>query len=452
MKRIVSIFLVLCLCITMCGCSIQKKNGASGSTENALDEEEVLKQAGKILKKMTLDEKIGQMILVDLDELSEDGKPVTKLTKKIKEKIEKNHIGGVLLGNSNVKSVEQIKKLTQDLQSIEGITLYIGTEEEGGGTRSIAVNNKEIDGTGYVSPADMGKNMSEDQLEDTGVMIAKELKDLGFNLNLAPCADVWKMENISKVSSEQIRNLAMQEVGPAPAEPKIKKKMSKKKAKKLKRKYEKEHTSYEKKVQAYIDRYTVDDANQSCFSSDEDVVSTAAGAMITGMKSQGMATAVKTFPGTAPVARYHQLVPCQITTGLSKLRRENFSTFSAAIDAGTNMMMAGHVWLTKIDKDFPASLSSTILSDVVRKELGFEGVLFTEALNVPVITSQYSAEEAELKAVIAGADMLYNPVNVEEAVFHVSRAVMFDDIDEKQVDQAVLRILQDKIQQGIYHK
>ena len=61
MKRIVSIFLVLCLCITMCGCSIQKKNGASGSTENALDEEEVLKQAGKILKKMTLDEKIGQM-------------------------------------------------------------------------------------------------------------------------------------------------------------------------------------------------------------------------------------------------------------------------------------------------------------------------------------------------------------------------------------------------------
>ena len=116
------------------------------------------------------------------------------------------------------------------------------------------------------------------------------------------------------------------------------------------------------------------------------------------------------------------------------------------------MMMAGHVWLTKIDKDFPASLSSTILSDVVRKELGFEGVLFTEALNVPVITSQYSAEEAELKAVIAGADMLYNPVNVEEAVVHVSRAVMFDDIDEKQVDQAVLRILQDKIQQGIYHK
>ena len=64
-------------------------------------------------------------------------------------------------------------------------------------------------------------------LEDTGVMIAKELKKLGFNLNLAPCADVWKVENIGKVSLEQIHNLAMQEVGPAPVEPKIKKKMSK---------------------------------------------------------------------------------------------------------------------------------------------------------------------------------------------------------------------------------
>ena len=452
MKRILSIFLVLCLCITMCGCSLQKKKGASGSTENALTEEEVLKQAGKILKKMTLDEKVGQMILVDLNELSEDGKPVTKLTKKIKEKLEKNHIGGVLLGNSNVESVEQIQKLTGDLQSIEGITLYIGTEEEGGGTRSIAVNNKEIDGTGYVSPADMGKNMSEDQLEDTGAMIAKELKNLGFNLNLAPCADVWKVENVGKVFWDEIRNLAMQEVGPAPVEPKIKKKMSKKKVKKLKQKYEKECASYEKKVQAYIDRFTVDDANQSCFSSEEDVVSTAVEAMVTGMKSQGIATAVKTFPGTAPVARYHQLIPCQITTGLSKLRRENFSTFSSAIDAGTNMMMAGHVWLTKIDKELPVSLSPTILSDVVRKELGFEGVVFTEALNVPVITNQYSPEEAELKAVIAGADMLYNPVDVEEAVFHLSRAVMFGDIDEKQIDQAVLRILQDKIQQGIYHK
>ena len=452
MKRILSIFLVLCLCITMCGCSLQKKKGASGSTENALTEEEVLKQAGKILKKMTLDEKVGQMILVDLNELSEDGKPVTKLTKEIKEKLESNHIGGVLLGNSNVESVEQIQKLTGDLQSIEGITLYIGTEEEGGGTRSIAVNNKEIDGTGYVSPADMGKNMSEDQLEDTGAMIAKELKNLGFNLNLAPCADVWKVENVGKVFWDEIRNLAMQEVGPAPVEPKIKKKMSKKKVKKLKQKYEKERASYEKKVQAYIDRYTVDDANQSCFSSEEDIVSTAVEAMVTGMKSQGIATAVKTFPGTAPVARYHQLIPCQITTGLSKLRRENFSTFSSAIDAGTNMMMAGHVWLTKIDKELPVSLSPTILSDVVRKELGFEGVVFTEALNVPVITNQYSPEEAELKAVIAGADMLYNPVDVEEAVFHLSRAVMFGDIDEKQIDQAVLRILQDKIQQGIYHK
>ena len=83
MKRILSIFLALCLCVTMCGCSFQKKKSSaiSGSADTELDEEEVLKQAGKILKKMTLDEKIGQMILVDINELSEDGKPVTKLTK-----------------------------------------------------------------------------------------------------------------------------------------------------------------------------------------------------------------------------------------------------------------------------------------------------------------------------------------------------------------------------------
>ena len=144
------------------------------------------------------------------------------------------------------------------------------------------------------------------------------------------------------------------------------------------------------------------------------------------------------------------MIPCEIDTGLSQLRRENFSTFSATMDANTNMMMVGHVILSKIDKSVPASFSRTIMSDLIRKELGFEGVLFTEALNLPVITNQYTPEEAEIKALIAGADMLYNPVDLEEAIFHVSRAVMSGDISEKQIDQVVLRILQDKIQQGIY--
>ena len=126
------------------------------------------------------------------------------------------------------------------------------------------------------------------------------------------------------------------------------------------------------------------------------------------------------------------------------------NTLAATMDANTNMMMVGHVILSKIDKSVPASFSRTIMSDLIRKELGFEGVLFTEALNLPVITNQYTPEEAEIKALIAGADMLYNPVDLEEAIFHVSRAVMSGDISEKQIDQVVLRILQDKIQQGIY--
>lgn len=452
MKRIISIFLVLCLCIMSCGCSIQKKKGetVSGSAGSSLDEEDILKQAGKILKQMSMDEKIGQLFLIDLNELSEDGTPITKMTEKLKEKMETYHIGGVILDSSNIESVEQICQLTKELASLEGITLYIGTEEEGGGSRSIAVHNKEIDGTGYISPSDMGENMSEDQLEDTGKVIARELKELGFNFNLAPCADIWKVEDVNRISMAEIRNIAMQAVGDPPAEPKIKKKMSKKKARQRKQKYEKELAAYEKKVQAYLDEYLVIDAKQSCFSDDEEVVGMAAEAMVTGMKEEGLATAVKTFPGIAPVARYHKMIPCEIDTGLSQLRRENFSTFSAAMDADTNMMMVGHVILSKIDKSVPASFSRTIMSDLIRKELGFEGVLFTEALNLPVITNQYTPEEAEIKALIAGADMLYNPVDLEEAIFHVSRAVMFGDISEKQINQVVLRILQDKIQQGIY--
>ncbi len=70
------------------------------------------------------------------------------------------------------------------------IPLYIGTEEEGGGEKSIAASTETITSTGYVSPAEMGKNMTESQLENTGEVIAGELAGLGFNLNLAPAADV----------------------------------------------------------------------------------------------------------------------------------------------------------------------------------------------------------------------------------------------------------------------
>lgn len=454
MKRITGIFLVICLCLNLAGCGSDVKNHVevpeqtSKGTAKTISPDQAFEAAGRIVKNMTLEEKIGQMFLVDIDKLADSDKPVTEISDEIIQAVEKYQIGGVVLGNQNILGAEQVKALNQALSECSGIPMYIGTEEEGGGKKSIAVNHDDIKATGYTSPAEMGKSMTEGQLEDTGGVIAKELSGLGFNLNFAPAAEVSEPEKM--VDAGVVSEAAMSAAGPAPEYKEPSKKISKAKKKKRLKAYQRKVQEYEKKQKAIIEAYTESEYYQSCFSSDEDKVSEAVSAMVKGMREGGVATALKTFPGISSVIRYHKLVEMDIDTGLSRLRRVNFAPFSAGIDAGTDMIMAAHVSMSKIHGDTPATLSKTILSELLRKELGFEGIILTESMDVPVITNEYTTEQAVIKAVVAGADMIYNPENLEEAITALERAVMFHEIDEKTINQAVLRILQRKIMQGVY--
>lgn len=74
----------------------------------------------------------------------------------------------------------------------------------------------------------------------------------------------------------------------------------------------------------------------------------------------------------------------------------------------------------------------------------------TEQMDVPVITNQYTVRQAVIKAVMSGVNVIYDPEDIDEAFFALRQAVMFNEIDEKQINQAVLRILQSKIMRGIY--
>ena len=156
------------------------------------------------------------------------------------------------------------------------------------------------------------------------------------------------------------------------------------------------------------------------------------------------------FPGICSVAKYHKLTPVGIDTGLSRLRRVNFEPFAAGIDAGTDVVMVSHVSLDRIDPQIPSSLSAVIMSDLLRKELGFRGIIMTEQMDLPVVTTRYTTGEAAVKAIASGADMIYNPENIEEAVNALRQAVQTEEIEEKVIDQAVLRILQNKILREVY--
>lgn len=458
MKKITCIFLVVCLCLNLAGCSSGSENEKEGHAKSEKEwQEEALERAGKYVKKMTLDEKIGQLFIVDADKLLKGSEPVTELSPELLKAIETYQIGGIVFGSQNIRDAAQITALTAGIRDATGaegvikVPLYIGTEEEGGGEKSIAVKSDTITSTGYISPSEMGENMTETQFEDTGEVIAGELMELGFNLNFAPTADVVEPERL--VDMQAVQDSVTAVIGERPVDIPPAKKLSKAKRKKRHREHNKSVQEYDAKYDAFLKKYTEDQYKQSCFSDDKDKTGQAVMAMVKGMHAvgdNGICTVLKTFPGISSVARYHKLVNTEIETGLSRLRRVNLAPFSDGIDAGTDFIMVGHSSLGKVDKGTPSSLSSTIMTELLRSEMGFEGIIMTEQMDVPVITNEYTTEQATLRALVSGADMIYDPENLEEAISAVKSAVIFGEIDEKMINQAVLRILQNKILRNIY--
>ena len=112
--------------------------------------------------------------------------------------------------------------------------------------------------------------------------------------------------------------------------------------------------------------------------------------------------------------------------------------------------MVSNTAVSKITQNTaPASMSELIIEGIIREELGFEGVVMTDSMNCPVITENYSADEAALQVLVAGVDVILMPENLDTAFQGIKKAVINQSLDMRVLNAAVLRILQNKIQQGI---
>ena len=119
----------------------------------------------------------------------------------------------------------------------------------------------------------------------------------------------------------------------------------------------------------------------------------------------------------------------------------DFLPFQAGIEAGVDFIMVGHVIATSIDTEVvPCSLSKVMITDVLRGELGFDGVIITDALNMGAITEEYTSEEAAVLAIQAGADMLLMPDDFVAAYNGLLAAVQEGTISEERIDESLRRI------------
>ena len=293
-----------------------------------------------------------------------------------KTALEKYAVGGLIYFKKNIQSKEQIAEMISNSQNYSKYPLFIGVDEEGGSVNRVA-------DAGLVqkqpSAAEIGSSGDANNAYQAGVAIGTYLSELGFNVNFAPVAD------LANVTDSVMKNRA--------------------------------------------------------YGSDAATVAPFVTSMITGLQEKGVTACLKHFPGIgSTTADTHNGLASTSRTA-EEFRSQEFEVFKAGIEAGVQMIMVGHVNVPALDDDNnPASMSKAVITDMLRGELGYDGVIITDALNMSAISQYYSSEQAAIMALKAGCDMLLMPEDFLQAYAGVVAAVADGTISEQRVNDSLKRI------------
>ena len=192
--------------------------------------------------------------------------------------------------------------------------------------------------------------------------------------------------------------------------------------------------------------------NIRAFGEDSEIVSKLTTAFIEGAKPYSILTTAKHFPGHGDTATDSHLDLPNIPHDNSRLTRVELPPFINAIAAGVDSVMSAHLTIPVWDREYPATLSEKILTGKLREELGFEGLIVTDALIMGGVTKYATAEEIAVLAVTAGADILLMPEDPEIAIESVYQAVTSGKIPEERIDQSLQRIEKAKERLGLVYQ
>lgn len=334
----------------------------------------------KMMSKMTLEEKIGQLIACPysgrfLNRESEELKSLESLVVKRK-------IGGLILYGGEVYETAH---LTNRLQKLAKIPLLVASDLERG------LGNQIKGATQFPPLMALGAIGSEESAFFMGKVTASEARAIGIHLTYAPVVDV----NINP--DNPIINI--RSLGESPEE-----------------------------------------------------VSRLAVAFIRGCQENGLLATAKHFPGHGDTdLDSHSELPT-ILANLERLEKVELYPFRKVIEAGVSVIMSSHLYLPALDPtpDLPATLSAPILTELLRKKLGFKGLIVTDAMDMGGITTLYSPQEAALKAIQAGADMILKSPNSEEVIDFLAEAVRKRKLSEERIDASVKNILKAKASLGLH--
>ena len=188
--------------------------------------------------------------------------------------------------------------------------------------------------------------------------------------------------------------------------------------------------------------------NARSFGEDPQMVSTLAAAFIEGCQSHGLIATAKHFPGHGDTSEDSHTVLPTVKGDLKRLETVELFPFRKVINAGVKAVMTAHLWLPALDStpNIPATLSETIMTGLLRRDMGFTGLIVTDAMEMRGVTNLYTSERAAVLAVKAGVDMLLLPPKPVEVIDAILHSVEEGEISEARIDDSVRRILDLKAQ------
>lgn len=185
------------------------------------------------------------------------------------------------------------------------------------------------------------------------------------------------------------------------------------------------------------------------FSTDPNVVSSMTAAVVDGLQSTGVCSTLKHFPGLGAGGSNTHYGSVVIDRSYEQLKGEEFVAFKGGIDSGCEFVMIGHQIVTGAGDNMPADLSKVIVTDWLKEELGFEGIIITDSQAMGAIAGVYGSSEAAVLSVEAGIDIILMPADLAAAINGVEEAVNSGRIAEKRINESVLKILKQKESLGL---
>lgn len=338
-------------------------------------------------KKMRLEEKVGQMFMVSVPTAFFNIE--SEGFKELRQRVLEQRVGGIIVQPGEVY---EAAVLTDRLQELSRYPLLVAAEVEAGTGMVLR------GATTFPWNMAVGATADPTLAQQQGEAVAQEARVLGINMLLAPVAEAAHY-------------------GPT------------------------------------------DSINVRSYGDDPMQVAQYVAAFVRGAQRYGVMAVAKFFPGYARATASAGSGFNALGAARAQLDASEFVPFRSAVAEGVGGIMVGHIAVPGIDPtplpisstagSLPASLSPVVVSEVLRRDMKFDGLILTDSLQHSSLVSSFKGASAVIHAIKAGVDLIVTPVNTEEAIRAVMDAVRQGDIKQEQIDQSVRRILTAKMRLGL---